>query len=224
MDGRTITIGIPTGEYFTVCRDFHMRLTQMICYSYEQKVCERINLVYTASPITAGNRNMILKKKQGSHIFMVDADMTFPADTLENLLKTADENPNCIITGLGFMGAPPFYPAIYRWLPESLMAQPIGAWPDAPFEIDACGSFGMLIPSNVAEIMGDECFNHIFAPEPKDPSKSREIRHDLAFCTRARTQGFKIICDPRIQFGHIRPYPITLADWEVSRGSLPPTP
>lgn len=197
-----------------------MRLTQMICYSYEQKVCERINLVYTASPITAGNRNMILKKKQGSHIFMVDADMTFPADTLEDLLKTAEQFPNSIITGLGFMGAEPFYPAIYRWLEDSMMAQPIGKWPDEPFEIDACGSFGMLIPSNVAEILGNECFNHIMVPDPKDVTKTREIRHDLAFCTRVRTNGFKIICNPKIKFGHIRPYPITQFDWETSRQNL----
>lgn len=189
-----------------------MRLTT---HSYNTGVVDKIHPVFATSPKTADNRNAIVQNLQGTHLFMVDADMTFTPDTLERMLKTSDANPDAVITGLGFMGSPPFFPAIFQWNEEQLNASPVAKWPDHPFEVDVCGSFGMLIPASILTALGPKCFDHMFFTN-SETGESKEIRHDFAFCLRARKAGFRIICNPAIEFGHIRPAPITAADWQAT--------
>lgn len=214
MSARKITVGVPTGEYFTVCRDFFISFSKMLKYSYEHDVADEINLIFAASPMAAQNRNAILEG-DSSHIFMVDADMTFPADTLEKMLAASEKQNNAVISGLAFMGAPPFYPSIYKWHEDKQVASPIGTWPAEPFEVDAVGSFGMLIPRHIAKVLGPNAFSHMFL-QNFQTKESAEIRHDFAFCKRVRAAGFKIVCIPSIEFGHIRPYPITQSEWHQS--------
>ncbi len=91
---------------------------------------------------------------KGSHVFQVDADMTFAPDTLERLLQTSEQHPNAVITGLGFMGYPPYQPAIFDWPHMTAKPRPIASWPERPFEIGACGSFGFLIPAHILLAIG----------------------------------------------------------------------
>jgi len=207
-----VTLGIPTGEYFTVCSDFHKCLTQLICYSYENNVVEKINLIYAQSPNTAANRNTILNLHEGAYMVQIDADMTFPPNALEQLIDTAEKFPNAVITGFGCVGNSPNFPAIYKWDGDKMEAHPTADWPDEPFDVGVCGSFGFLVPDNIVKVLGNQAFNHIIV-ENNETKKTKEIEHDFAFCIRAQENGFRIVCNPDIEFGHIRPYPIGKSDW-----------
>lgn len=211
----SITVGIPQGDYFTVCRDFSICLSRMIAYSYNEKVINHMNLVYAVSPKTADNRNAIFESRKGEGVLQIDADMTFAPDTLKKFLETSAKFPDCIIAGLGMMGSPPYFPALYKWDEKEAKGIPLGDWANEPFEVDLCGSFGFYVPESVIAKI-DHWFDHMILTSP-DGKTSKEVRHDFAFCLRAKAKGIKVICDPSIKFGHIRPYPITEADWIANR-------
>ena len=209
----TVTIGIPTGEYFTVCRDFYVSITKLINYSYRKKIVSDIQLIHTASPKTADNRNEIFEQSTCDYVFQVDADMTFKPDTLQRMLITARGNENAVISGWAHMGSPPYYPALFV---DGETIKPISHKPDSPFEINLVGSFGFLTPRKIVTSLGKGWFDHVIETNEKT-GESREVRHDFAFCRRVRENGFKIVCNPAIDFLHIRPRHIGYQDWETNR-------
>lgn len=244
-----VTIGLPTGDYFSIVRNTALDYMKMIAYTMNNRVCEKVYMESAASPSTDRNRNSLVGQMQedSEFILQIDADMTFPPDTLERMLKTYAtifekvQRP-FVLSGLGFMGAPPFFPAMFKavkrnedkdgtfFMPADPEKNdeydgwvPMIEWPKEPFEVDAIGSFGFLIPFELFSVFKGYggWFNHHIEMDADEPGKFLEIRHDLAFSMRVREAGYKIFVDPSIEFGHIRPRPVRKEIWHqhVAKGN-----
>lgn len=238
MNKPIVTIGIPTGDYFSIVRNTALDFMKMIAYSMNQGVCEKIQVESSASPNTDRNRNSLVGGMDDDSEFLlqIDADMTFAPNTLERMLKTYSEiyereQQPFVLAGLGFMGSPPFFPAMFYSVNKSgeRMTRvspgrnadyhgwvPVIDIPDEPFEVDAIGSYGFLVPYQLFSIFKGYggWFNHHVEMDISQEGRYLEIRHDLAFSMRIRESGYKIYVDPRIEFGHIRPRPIKREVWE----------
>ena len=237
----TVTIGLPTGDYFTIVRNTALDFMKMIAYTMNSRVCERVYMESAASPSTERNRNSLVGQMEEDSQFLlqIDADMTFPPDTLERMLESynriyAIEQKPFVLAGLGFMGAPPFFPAMFKAVKknadssftmvneEKLTADLYDGWvpiidiPSKPFEVDAVGSYGFLIPFELFSCFKGYggWFNHHLEMDVDTPGKYLEIRHDIAFSMRVRESGHKIFVDPSIEFGHIRPRPVKYSVWQ----------
>jgi len=217
-----VSFGIVTPSHFYFPKGFVESALRMQSYSQYKGVVKGFNIAFFSSPRTSHNRNNVVENltKADDYVLMIDSDMTVPINTLELLLQTAGKNPDAVITGIAPIGQPPFRPAIFQW-PEREDKKPthIDVWSeDTPFEIGACGSFCLLIPKNVIEGLEPKPFDHIHNYYPwGDCVEDRELRHDFAFSKRVREAGFKIICDPRVELGHLRPVPATMEDWKRTR-------
>ena len=238
MTKPTVTIGLPTGDYFSIVRNTALDYMKMIAYTMNNRVCEKVYMESAASPSTDRNRNSLVGQMQEDSEFLlqIDADMTFAPDTLERILKRYEEiyekvQHPFVLSGLGQMGSPPFFPAMFyavnkteggfeRANPEKNQEYdgwvPVTNIPDEPFEVDAIGSFGFLVPYELFTVFKGYggWFNHHVEMDVDEPGKFLDIRHDLAFSMRVREAGYKIFVDPSIEFGHIRPRPIKKVVWE----------
>lgn len=245
-----VTIGMPTGDYFTIVRHTALDYMKMIAYTMNEGVCEKVYVESAASPSTERNRNSLVgQMPDDSHfILQIDADMTFPPDTLKRMLETyykiyEKEQKPFVLSGLGFMGSPPFFPAMFYAVNKQdpkvdphnpfLRADPernndYDGWvpvvniPNEVFEVDAVGSFGFLVPFELFDTFKGYggWFNHHVEMDPSTPGKYLEIRHDIAFSMRVRESGHKIFVDPSIEFGHIRPRPVKREVWEAHMKKL----
>lgn len=241
MSKPIVTIGIPTGDYFTIVRPTAIDMMKMIAHTMNNGVCDKVFVESAASPVTERNRNSLVGQMPESSEFLlqIDADMTFSPDTLERMLATYKkiyevEKKPFVLSGMGQMGSPPFFPAMFYAVTKDdekgfVRTDPTDGkeydgWvpvmdiPKEVFEVDAVGSFGFLVPYELFSVFGTYggWFNHHVEMDPETPGKYLDIRHDIAFSMRVRESGHKIFVDPSIEFGHIRPKPIKKAVWERS--------
>jgi cellulose synthase/poly-beta-1,6-N-acetylglucosamine synthase-like glycosyltransferase len=141
-----------------------------------------LSLVYTARE-TAANTFM-----EGDYdaLLFVDSDMKVPIDLLAKLVE-ADKD---IVSGLAFKRFPPYEPCIFNKC-ERGSTQFWFDYPKGLIEIQGVGMACTLIKRKVFE----KTPKPWFFPEPN-------IGEDLAFCIRAKEQGFKIYCDTNLICGH----------------------
>jgi len=146
-------------------------------------------------------------KGEAEYAFIVDADMSYPANTLERLLSHKKK----IISGLYFSRGDitKAYPVIFK-------NEPLNKWPktryfdyqdNALIEIGACGHGCLLIHRDVLEEM-EPPYSQL------GPFHDRPlVGSDLRLCLRARELGYKIYCDTGVKLGHLTIKPITEEDW-----------
>ena len=197
-------------------------MLNMVTCSYEDKVVGKFVFYEAASASTSRNRNEVLEKAlkhQCDYALMIDTDMTFEADLLFHLIKTAENNPGCVVSGIGCIGAPPFLPAMFTWNKEEGQHDHIQVWDEEKLlKVDAVGSFGMLIPKDVIKKLPTDPFNHIYDfYDKKEKQWDRELRHDLAFSKRCRDAKIPIIINPQVKLGHLRLYSSTVDDYKLNR-------
>ena len=166
------------------------------------------SLVYTS-------RNELAKRaiQMGAdYVFWLDSDMMFEPDILKRLFENKDKGD--IISGLYFRRVQPFTPVLFD---ELTIEDGICKWtefkeiPDKPFEVGGCGFGCVLMPTDIfIDVM--EKFGDMFGP-------IGNVGEDLSFCWRARQLGFKIICDPSIELGHVGVNIITRKFYEMFRSA-----
>lgn len=156
----------------------------------------------------ARNRNHLIElclQNDCTHIFFVDDDVVLPKNTLNLLLENADKD---IVTGLYLKRNFPHHPIIFD---VSLAGGECGYHflkdgENGLIPIVNCGLGCCLIRREVFDIMQPDC-----PPSGKKnpPTWIRlgecEVDHwcdDIGFFNRARTYGFKLWCDLRVQCGH----------------------
>lgn len=171
------------------------------------------SLIYTARQTLAAFATSL----GTDYIAWFDSDMVFPPDTLERLFDTMDRTGADMVTGLYFRRVPPYSPVLFDKLdidPETGSC----AWsgpeeiPAEPFEVAACGFGCVLMKTDVCRAVQVE-FDSMFAPIANNGE-------DIAFCWRARQCGYKIICDPAIELGHVGQIAVNRAFYEnIRRGS-----
>ena len=153
---------------------------------------------------------------EADYILWLDSDMVFPPDTLERMIKVLDNNPDIsVLSGLYFRRGAPFTPVLFSKLEirdDGLLDfADQTEIPDSLFEIAGCGFGGVLMRSDVLfDIAAKEGGGVWFTP-------LANAGEDCAFCIRARREGYKIMCDPSIEFGHMGYAAITRGFYEATK-------
>lgn len=144
------------------------------------------------------------------YVFWLDSDMLFPPDTLERLLDDIKKQEgDVIMTGMYCRRVAPFHPTVFETLE---IVDDVSTWtdykeiPDGLFEVQGCGFGCVLAPTSVFVDVQAK-FGHMFSP-------IGDVGEDLSFCWRARQCGWKIVCDPSIELGHVGHHIITREFWE----------
>lgn len=169
------------------------------------------SLIYNA-------RNNIAQRAvelEADFILWLDSDMIFAPDLLERLMEDIEKYDADMVSGLYFRRLPPYTPVLFDRLD---IEGDLTYWtefqniPEDVFEIGGCGFGCVLMKADIIfDVQGK--FNNCFSPI----GNSGE---DLSFCWRARQCGYKILCDPTIQCGHVGTIVITKDFWDSYRLSV----
>lgn len=164
------------------------------------------SLIYTSR-----NNLAALAIKNGvDYILWLDSDMMFPPETLEAMLKTIKEQEgDVILTGMYCRRVAPYHPTLFKTLDienENATWTDFKEIPDGLFEVEGCG-FGCVLAPTSAFVDVQAKFGRMFSP-------IGDVGEDLSFCWRARQCGWKFICDPSIELGHVGHTIITPSFWE----------
>lgn len=171
---------------------------------------ERSSLIYTAR----NNLVAMAVDKEADRMFWLDSDMVFPSGTLRHMHKVLDElGDRVILSGAYFRRTPPYTPVLFSKLDfdekGNAVWEDVTELPAEPFEVEGCG-FGCVLAPTAAFVEVSHEFGEIFNP-------IHGTGEDLCFCWRARQLGYKIMCDPRINLGHVTQTMITRGNWEAYR-------
>jgi len=182
-------IGIPTSNNAQLQIGFVKSLIRIKKDSIFQEGCN-----------IAINRNKIFETARilGENLLFIDSDMVFTPEDVACMEKHLETND--IVTGVCVTGFPDYPPAIFKIENGSyVLTKPTD-------EVDGCGGAFLGISTRVLNRMIEP-----FTPI-EDKKTGQFYGEDISFCIRAREQGFKIICDPKLLIGHIRSKVIYYAD------------
>ena len=192
--------------------------------------------------------NSFLEETPAEWLWSLDADMTFPFDTLDRLLQAADKDDRPIMAGLCFsyrLGedqdvVPTLYGmnegrlAHYNRYPEDVVAKVAGTGA-------ACILIHRSVLERIRDARWDEAHEEAFVAEHDrpsgqlgsllfpppftwyeesiiGPSLDDVISEDLTFCLRAAQVGFPTHVDTRVKVGHVKPI---VVDDEMFRSRYP---
>ena len=150
-------------------------------------------------------------KAEADYVMWFDSDMVFPSDTLERLIMDRDKGD--IITGVYYRRVAPYHPVLMDKLEISEDKCEWSDYIDYPqdiFEVAGCGFGCVLVSAKVLlEVFAE--YGNMFAP-------INGVGEDLSFCWRARQLGYKIVCDPSVQCGHVGHYVVDRNFYNVYKG------
>lgn len=138
----------------------------------------------------------MLKDKDASHLFLVDADVIMPQDGLMRMMK--DEKD--IVTGLYFQRPFPHSPVAFKKSGDKYV--PFEDYKQNELnEIDAAGTGCLLIRREVLEKMKDKLPKQNGVPQffTSHPGLS----DDSYFFEKAKETGFKTFVDTNVKCGHV---------------------
>ena len=168
-----VAIGIPSGDM--VHADFAMRLATL-CLNPGA----RAFIVNAKSSLVMIGRNQIVeaaKLAKATHIFFLDSDLTFPADTLSRLLAHNKD----IVGGVYVQRVPP-----HRALGQTL--EGVHEVPQSLAQMKILPTGCLLIRLTVFDQLPKPWFNTKAEGE-------KIMGEDYYFCERAAAAGFEIWCD-----------------------------
>lgn len=150
------------------------------------------------SSLICANRNYGVAeflKGSASHLLMLDADMIFPADTLERLLA----HPVDVVGASYSMRAEPRI-MTHRDLEDSSELPPLGYYENNLYEIRRMGMGCVLIRREVLEAL--DASLPIESPffQVEYRGRTAHTSEDNVFCDRIRAAGFSIYCDVDLSY------------------------
>ena len=184
-----VLLGIPSGG--SVKTKTMFSIFQVLFQTTEAQ----ITLAERQGALGPDNRNHLAQmalEGDYTHLFLVDADMSFPGDTLTKLLSR----------GKDLIGAAYNYRALPRrtvvkmhqdgriYSPERL--------PESLFPCYAIGSGVKLVTTHALAHMPRPWFALDF-----DKDGMLSVSDDVWFCQQAARVGIETFCDPTIRAGHI---------------------
>lgn len=146
-------------------------------------------------------RNAVLqiaKQNNCDYALMIDSDMTFPADGINQLLDSMDKFGASIGCGIYFGTYPPYKSTPMAYDEKDGVQIALDSWKDTRY-ITSCGMGFTLIKKELFDIKFE------FRPN---------LGEDHLFCQEARKLGHKIILEPKVKCGHLRTIPL---DEEIIR-------
>jgi hypothetical protein len=166
-------------------------------------------------------------------LWIVDTDATFPDDTLERLIASADPKVRPIVGALAFGVKPRFGDWSNRCLAAPLQGLPTlftfdGANtnridnypPDQLVQVHATGAHCLLVHRSV--LADKRWIDGHPSPWFRTAVRNGEVvAEDNFFCTKAGSLGFPIYVDTAIKTGHVKSF-IADEDWFRSTTYAPP--
>lgn len=184
---RSLFIGVPTYRDFkalTVLSIVHALGSVKVPFLFDL-----VSLTYLPEARQRLVDNAI--KTGASHLLMIDADMTFPHDTIPRL--AAHQKP---IVGVSY--------AERRFTPEgdrmSVEAPLDGVLQTEPYKVASVGGGVLLLDLDALKDLPSPWFDC----QRLDDGKF--LGEDTYFCRKARKHGFDVWCDPSIEVGHVGDY------------------
>ena len=182
-----------------------------ILAAYEAQRGRLANVLRVQSgPLVEEGRNLLVERflaTESDWLFMVDTDMTFRWDAVEQLLHTAGFVDGLVVGGLAFGANQTIgvFPTIYRELDG--MPAAVMDIPDGIVEVEATGSaFTLTHRSVFLDHKRDEYhpwFHRRFVPS-NGTHPGGWLGEDISWCFWLRQRGVKIYVDPRIEAGHVK--------------------
>jgi len=166
------------------------------------------------------NETVRIARAQGcTHILFLDADMTWPADVLKQMLAHHDKG---IVSGLYFLKTWPHWPVALkraRVNPQTLGVDydydKDGVFEDTLIPEQLVGMGCTLVPMAVFDAMAEPWFEY-----RQDPAGAWTVTEDVPFCQKAEAVGCPIYVDPRVKCGHVSQHPIAQPWYERSLAEM----
>ncbi len=174
-----------------------------------------------------------LEETDADWLWFVDTDETFPPDTLERLIASADPVERPIVSGLVFARREhgmPVSPACVALTEDGRPVQyetipPVRHWP-----VGAVGAGCLLVHRRVLVEMGEKhaedawpWFKYAqWQRRNDDGTVTPDVMgEDYTFSLRARALGIDLVVDTTIQLGHVKAHELTATDfWPHVRPEL----
>jgi hypothetical protein len=165
-------------------------------------------VINRSSPRVPAARNYLVEEFLATGmdwLWFVDTDMQFPADTLDRLLAVAHPETRPVVGGLCFaLKGRELCSTLMQKNPDGVTYSLAIGWPpNEVVEVDATGAACLLIHRGVLERMGAAfpAPNRWFADEVHD---GVDIGHDLVFCERVKTLGYRVHVHTGVAIGHLK--------------------
>lgn len=172
-------------------------------------------------------RNDIVRKfltTSADWLWMVDSDMVFPVDILEELLANADPERAPIVGGLCFgTDEGRLFPTLYTAEKNAdgrLHPMRYGDYPtDAMFQVIATGAACTLVHRSVYERIQERGYNKTYPwYQETEWAPGMPCSEDITFCVRAGQLGIPIWVDTAAKLGHHKSH---LLDEALFRAQTP---
>lgn len=135
-----------------------------------------------------------------SHVLFLDADMVWPSDVLERMLRHHAEG---IVGGLYLLKGPPYSPVALAEVVQTEGDVQHYAYQsdygDALIDVNILGMGCTLIPVEAARRIGKRPY---FEYQDDNDGWPR-VSEDVPFCRKAKAAGIPIKFDPTVKCGHI---------------------
>ena len=203
---RKLLIAIPC--YDTMRPEFVQSLTALMERLHRDGIPFEVKiipgtLVYMARDALA--RHAV--NNEFTHVLWLDCDMVFGDSILEDLMMCGKD----MVCGLFISRHNPYLPTIFWSVsPEVKRVTEI---PADTFQIGDCGFACVFMKTEILRSVINNNNGKCFLPTPK-------LSEDLAFCERAKGQGYEIWCEPTARVGHVGPITIWPEDGERFRGDI----
>lgn len=149
---------------------------------------------------------LVLAQKEGfTHALFLDADMIFPTDVLDRMLRHAALE-RAIVSGLYCLRTPPYAPVAMgdRFRKDGSQVDQfyfVDGAGDALIDIDVVGMGCCLIPIAVLDVIGERPWFEY----KNDDGGWPLVTEDVPFCLKAKAAGWRVILDPTVKCGHVQP-------------------
>jgi hypothetical protein len=196
-----------------------------------QHLAGRQSQVSSANISNARNNltRQFLDETDAAWMWMVDADMVFPPETLELLLENADPVKAPIVGGLCFGIADGLlFPTLYDLRPKDGGGHQMwryDVWPEnAMFQVAATGAACLLIHRSVLEAVRARGFNQTYPWWQETELGGYPCGEDMTFCLRAGMLGFPIHVDTGVPIGHHKSMVLDADMYRRQRAHQSPAP
>ena len=189
-----LLIAVPTTDYLHA--GFVKSLMDLSFRLHRDGVAHEIALEAGTLVYLARNRLANKAINEGfDRVLWLDSDMVFQPDIVDALEFC--EKP--FVCGAFQSRRPPYSSCVFKDIRLKSLER-VKEYGLEPFRVDGCGFACVLMKTEVLEAVSrkhGKCFTPM-----------EDYGEDLAFCVRAKEQGYEIWCDPTARVGHIAHVPI----------------
>lgn len=215
-----ILIAVPLPEH--VSNTFYSNLLEIINYTrHNLKDLEDLQYQTATGVRTDKNRNKLIDMAMNAgmdYILWLDADMVYPVDII---VKYFEQAPFDIIGCCYFKRKPPYDPVLYingdNPLKPYKVIDPTSLPQNTIIEVDGIGFGGVMVNCNVYKTMGLDCYMNYGLNFHLPYETTDQITHDLVWCKKAKTYGFKVYVHTGVYAGHLIEKVVTVEDFKQFR-------